>query len=127
MRIAETPPAYCVSCHSDCVGKEVVDFEAYYDGPVIEEEHYKFQIDDLMICRDCLVTAGKLIGIDNVQDYKEENAELGEAFQVKLEENESLRKVIKDQEDIISELSSEKIMRPESKAKQVKGKLVEIT
>lgn len=123
MRIAETPPPYCCCCHSDCVGKVTIDFEAYYDGPVLEAEHYKYQVDDLYLCEDCIKTAGRLVGMGDIEALKVENNELGEAFNVKLEEIESLRNYAKGLKEALDEASSDKIMGPMEPLK--KGKIVE--
>lgn len=120
MRLAETPPAYCVSCHSDCIGKEVVDFESYYDGPVVEEEHYKFQVDDLMICRDCLLQASKLIGLGDVAEYKKENEELGEAYEVRLKEIEALKNTTEGLMQANQELGSGRIFKIEDSVPSIK-------
>lgn len=125
MRISDIPPAYCVSCHKAGPGEEFVDFEAYYDGPVIQEEHYKYQVDDLIICKDCLLDAGKLIGIGDVQSFKQENAEIGEAFQVKLEEIQELHKIINNLQEAVEGLSSDKIMKPEPLTRKKLPKIVE--
>lgn len=112
MKIADTPPVYCVSCHKAGPEEgEFVDFEAYYDGPVVEEEHYKFQIDDLIMCTDCVTEAAKLIGLGSRDDLENENRELGEAFDIIKSEKDSLAKVISDQQDLITSLGSDKIVK----------------
>jgi hypothetical protein len=62
-KIAERDPFFCASCHGRPEGAVYVDFEAYYDGPVINaEDNIKATIDDLIICNECLDTAARLLG-----------------------------------------------------------------
>ena len=60
-KIADKPPVYCASCHRQNVELRHVDFEAYYDGPVINGD-IKVSIDDLIICEECMRAGAELLG-----------------------------------------------------------------
>lgn len=112
MKVAEPPATYCVSCHSSGVGKTCIDFEAYYDGPVIDEGTYKYQVDDLIICEECLTQAAHKLGLGNIQTLIDENKELGEAFNIKLEEIQELHGIINGLRQSVDGLSDQKIVAP---------------
>lgn len=64
MRIAERNPAYCSSCYGQYVDKKHIDFEAAWDGPVVNpKEAIKVAIDDLVLCEGCVREAAKLLGM----------------------------------------------------------------
>lgn len=64
MKIANPNPAYCAACFSQKLGMRHIDFEAYFDGPVIDEANGMKQcIDDLVICEECIETAATKIGM----------------------------------------------------------------
>lgn len=73
MRIANPNPAYCAACFSQKLGMRHVDFEAYFDGPVIDQGNGMKQcIDDLILCEECVRTAARFIGmVDNVEAAEE--------------------------------------------------------
>lgn len=98
MKLAESPPRYCAACHGQYPKRKHVDFEAYYDGPVINEENnIKMGIDDLVLCEECLSNAAMLIGMVNKKEWIKENFELGKAVEKKND-------VIKAQNQVISDL-----------------------
>lgn len=67
-KIAEAEPFFCAACHGRPEGARYIDFEAYYDGPVINEDGIKLTIDDLVICDQCLGAAARLIGFVEASD-----------------------------------------------------------
>lgn len=74
MKIANPNPTHCASCFSQKLGMRHVDFESYYDGPVLDAANgMKQTIDDLIICEECLRTAAKFVGmVDADEDVQEE-------------------------------------------------------
>lgn len=62
-RLAEMP-MFCASCGSQDPGARYVDFDAAWDGPVVNpEDGIKMQIDDLVVCENCLKEASALVGL----------------------------------------------------------------
>jgi hypothetical protein len=104
---------YCASCHGQYLDRKHVDFDAYYDGPVIDTAgDIKVSIDDLIICDECLKNAGALVGLFPAEDLKTENQELGEALEAHEEHAKALEALISDMENTLSKFTSEKIQRP---------------
>jgi hypothetical protein len=56
-----TDVPYCASCYQARPGQPHVDFDAAYDGPVLDAAA-AMQIDDLVICHVCLGGAARLLG-----------------------------------------------------------------
>jgi hypothetical protein len=101
MKLADTPPTYCSACHCQASEKKHVDFEAYYDGPVMDGLTHKQPIDDLVLCEDCLGAAALLIGWINNKEMRRENYELGKAVDEKNIQLEIYRKAIADLENTL--------------------------
>jgi hypothetical protein len=76
---------------------EHIDLEAYWDGPIIEGAGYKQPIDDLILCADCVRTAGELIGLSEHKKLLHERNELKQEVQ-------ELRKYREDSEKRLEEL-----------------------
>lgn len=75
MKLASPTPPYCSSCFGAKPAKAHIDFEAYWDGPIIDGAGFKQPIDDLIICEDCLKAAGEVIGLaDHKKLLAERNA-----------------------------------------------------
>jgi len=53
-----------------------VDFQAYWDGPIIDGKDFKQPIDDLIICEDCLKVAGEVVGLTEHKKILQERLEL---------------------------------------------------
>lgn len=53
---------YCSSCFGQYPDRQHVDFEAYWDGPVINGS-VKVAIDDLIVCENCVKRAAELLGM----------------------------------------------------------------
>lgn len=70
IRLAEHAPAACSSCFSQKVDEKHVDFGAYYDGPVLDGAK-GIQVDDLVICEQCLTEAASLVGLSDQHDLVE--------------------------------------------------------
>ncbi len=91
--------SYCASCYGQYTDRDYIDFESYWDGPVIDVHNgMKQPIDDLIICESCLRDAAKTIGLDYAKDLKNENRELGVAL-------EKRDKTIEEKDKLISDLS----------------------
>lgn len=61
MRLAETLPVRCSACFGQKVGQLHVDFEAAWDGPILNDDGMRVSIDDLFICEECLRDAAALL------------------------------------------------------------------
>lgn len=62
-RLSEMP-MFCASCGSQDPQARYVDFDAAWDGPVVNpDDGIKMQIDDLVICEGCLKEASRLVGL----------------------------------------------------------------
>lgn len=68
MRIANPNPVYCSSCFQQKPHDTHVDFEVAWDGPVISLDGLRMTIDDLVICKDCLISAAGLVGMVDADD-----------------------------------------------------------
>ena len=59
-------PAYCSACFSAKPQMRHIDFECVWDGPVINvEDGIRVQVDDLIVCEDCLSAAAARLDIAN--------------------------------------------------------------
>ena len=73
MRIAENHPGLCSCCFEAKLSDSYVDFEVFWDGPVVPVEgdarfgQPSVAIDDLWLCRPCLVQAARLLGLGDVE------------------------------------------------------------
>ncbi len=119
MRKLRSAPTYCSACHGQYPNREYIDFEAYYDGPVISQEvngdatlGVKMSIDDLVLCENCLAAAAKLIGYVPNKKLRKENFELGRAVEEKHEKILKLEKIISDLEHTLDETLSGNVRRP---------------
>lgn len=115
MRISGRPPTYCSSCHGQYTDRTYVDFDAYWDGPVMEEPNQvKVAIDDLIICDECLGAAATLLGYVNNKGMIKENYELGQAVEQKNSQIERQKRIITDLEHTVNNLleGNEDITRP---------------
>lgn len=78
MRIAEKHPGLCSCCFQAKLSDPYVDFEVFWDGPVVPVEgdarfgQPQVAIDDLWLCKPCLVQAAALIGLGDVEATKVE-------------------------------------------------------
>jgi hypothetical protein len=73
IRLAEHAPPACASCFSQQPDMPHVDFGAYFDGPVLDGAKH-IQVDDLVICEQCLTEAASILGLTS-------NAKLEERIQ----------------------------------------------
>jgi len=88
VKLTTTPP-YCSSCFQQKPAVEHIDFEVYWDGPILQGAGHKQPIDDLIVCADCLRTAGELIGLSEHKKLLHQRNEL-------MEEVKELRKFRED-------------------------------
>ena len=101
MKVADIPPTYCSACHMQRTEIKHVDFEAYYDGPVMDGLTHKQPIDDLILCSDCLKPAAMLLGMIDNKAMQTQNYELGKAVEEKDIQLEIYRKAISDLENTL--------------------------
>lgn len=106
IRLAEVGPTYCSSCFAQNPDKQHVDFGAYYDGPVLDGAKQS-QIDDLILCEDCLREAAGLIPGPSAADK--------ERMDRVVEENETLKLANAGQAAYIERLEAAIAVRPETK------------
>jgi hypothetical protein len=67
MRLAHVTPPACSGCFQQKLTVRHVDFDVAYDGPSMMNPQGGHQpIDDLILCEDCLRTAGALVGLGDV-------------------------------------------------------------
>lgn len=119
MKLADSI-TYCSSCHGQYLDRKHVDFESYYDGPVIDTESgIKVSIDDLIICDQCLKNAGALVGLFPADDLKQENQELGETVEEKDDQIKVQHELISDLEKTLAKFTDEKIQRPDRRPRMV--------
>ena len=59
-RIATVAPSACSACYGQYPDRVHVDFDAAWDGPVLDGS-VKVTIDDLVVCEDCLRDAIALL------------------------------------------------------------------
>jgi len=80
---------------------EFVDFEAAYDGPVIDDPNadgVKVYMDKIVVCEHCVKQAAQLLGLDNVQRHVSEKEAL-------VERTVELEHEIADKDKAISHLT----------------------
>ena len=75
MKLTSSPP-YCSSCFQQKPAIRHVDFEVYWDGPIIDGAGFKQPIDDLVVCEDCIKAAGELIDLSEHKKLLHERNEL---------------------------------------------------
>lgn len=82
MRVTEIAPTHCSSCFVQKPDARHVDFDAAWDGPVINEGDKDspafVSIDELIICEDCLRDAGALVELRPAGRVEQERDELRE-------------------------------------------------
>lgn len=123
MRVPEINPPLCSACFISKIDQKFVDFEVFWDGPVVplEGKHDErfakpsVAIDDLFICEDCMKQAAGLIGLGDVEEAVAEleglRAEVLELRRERLESNKRL-------EAVSGALEGRKaVPKPESKPK----------
>jgi hypothetical protein len=77
LKIALTTPAACASCFGQYPDRTHIDFEAAYDGPVINsDDNIKMPVDDLIVCDECLQQAARLLPNEQGERIKELEREL---------------------------------------------------
>lgn len=69
IRLTEIPPHACSSCFGQYTDRRHVDFNAFYDGPVMDAAENVaggkgVSIDDLVLCEECVLAASKLLGCE---------------------------------------------------------------
>jgi hypothetical protein len=111
LKVADQAPTYCSACHCQDTELQHVDFEAYWDGPVIDGKSFKQPIDDLILCSNCLEAAATLIGMVNNKQMRKENFELGRANDEKQTYIDILEKAISDLEHTLGLSLSGRIKR----------------
>ena len=61
--------SYCAACYQHPTDGRMIDCEAAYDGPVLNEEGLQVMIDDLILCERCVrQMAGMIHMVDEDTD-----------------------------------------------------------
>lgn len=72
-------PQACSGCYRQNLDDDHVDLGVVHDGGVFrvkgEDEREVHPVDDLILCRTCLVGAGRLVGLGEVDEVKAELAQ----------------------------------------------------
>src|SRR5882757_6391471 len=69
MRLSYSAPPACAACYGQDPKARHVDFEAAYDGPVLNATgEAPMQVDDLIICENCVRNAATLVGMIEASD-----------------------------------------------------------
>jgi hypothetical protein len=81
VRLTDKPPFACSSCAHRWQDRQHVDFEAAWDGPVLEgfERKDNIPLDDLIVCEECVREAAQLLGLTargDLKALKEDNKRL---------------------------------------------------
>lgn len=100
-RLAESRPPYCSACFQHPGELRCVDFEAAYDGPVMEGVPSPVPIDDLILCEQCLASAFAIL---DPQGLKQTIAELEQAVRDQADEIARKDKAVKAAKFTIQEL-----------------------
>ena len=71
--VTDTPPALCSSCFGQYPDRQHIDFEASWDGPVVEGgvagedgtvvSRIPVAIDELILCEECVREGARLLGM----------------------------------------------------------------
>jgi hypothetical protein len=101
IRLAEHAPPACASCFSQRPDAPHVDFGAYYDGPVLDGAKH-MQIDDLVICEQCLTEAASLVGLTRQEDLEERLKNAGQRLAESEARNEAQAEHIVDLQKAIA-------------------------
>lgn len=94
IHLAERPPVACAACYGQYTDREHVDFGATYDGPVLNvpdvltKGAINVQIDELVICDECVRAAAALLGLARHEDLE---GLLGDMHAKLTEQSERLR------------------------------------
>lgn len=105
IHLVDIAPPHCSACFQAKPQSPHVDFGAAWDGPVIGEGVTQHVIDDLVICKTCLIDAGRQIGLGDVERVTEElrNAE---------RENDGLMEQVRGLKAYIASLEEVRDNRP---------------
>lgn len=92
-KLAAAAPAYCSVCFGQYPDRRHVDFDAAWDGPVIDSGNgMKQAIDDLIMCENCVRRGAEILALDDVA--APEMAALVEQVETLKALNEGQRKYI---------------------------------
>jgi hypothetical protein len=124
IREAETPVG-CASCGGQYPDRRHIDFSAAYDGAVLNQKEVlesgvtPVQIDDLILCDECVRAAAALLGLVDPDDLgrvnasvMEANEELGERLTGALLLIDNLEKAAKLKETLAEQIKPKRQTKP---------------
>src|SRR4029077_7750443 len=77
MRIANVPPTMCSACFGQYPDRTHVDFEAAWDGPVVNNNGTAYSVDELVLFETCLRVGFDLLpASDEVESLHDQLAQL---------------------------------------------------
>jgi hypothetical protein len=117
IRLCETPPFVCSSCGGQYVDRQHVDFNAAWDGPVMDTSQVagmvRVSIDELVICDECLRAAAKLLGLVDPGELAAENATLERRNQELVERTTGALQYVQKLEAALAERGDlEELLKP---------------
>lgn len=121
IKLAQRPPTYCSSCFGQHPQERHIDFGSYWDGPVVQPRDTitgteQVQIDDLVICENCIKRAAAVLGLVNAPDLVEENRTLAAKLRRTLQRNSDLARAARRLNDALAITLANKQARSEELA-----------
>lgn len=127
MRVAQVAPAACSGCFLAKPELVHVDFEVAWDGPTFPDgvmtgdgvivNVVAAQIDDLVLCEECLRAAAAHVGLSDPDEAKADLEQIRTVNQTLAEKNLGLAEYVKRLEQALA-------VRPEPKPAQRKRQAV---
>lgn len=68
IHVAELPPMYCSSCFCSDPTKTYIDFDSDCDRGYGDDPNKKITFDLLILCEDCVRSAGRLVDMVDAKD-----------------------------------------------------------
>jgi hypothetical protein len=77
IHLEQPAPPYCAACHQAVPDQRHVDFGASFDGPMLPALSdtvgtVGHSIDEVVICETCIAAAGRLLGLEDASDLREQ-------------------------------------------------------
>ncbi len=95
-------PIYCSACFNSQPIRHV-DFDAACDRGYANEEAVKINMDDLILCENCVKEGLKVLGIEDSAELKAENEDLRRKLETKEKLHTQQQRYIDTLEDVVSQ------------------------